>query len=470
MPLVRFLSSLSARLFGLSEPVSRRAYLLTGIVLMAVKVAVDQGMMWIATRHTWPLAAYLFPSLILRNEALGPQPGWVLSAMALTTIPFLWVGVSMTVRRAADAGLSPWLGVAFFVPILNYGAMLVLSIMPSVAIEKQKWRWDPNPYRAQGVGAAAPAPIVGDALRAALIGVIVSAGFGAGMIALSIYVFRLYGAALFFATPFLMGTTSALVYNARARRGVWETVGVAVASIVMTGCAILLFGVEGVLCLAMALPIAATLAILGAILGWAISARAPTQPAMLGVVMLLAPVSVGIEQKTAKPELHEVTTSIEIDAPPDVVWKNTVGFSELPPPPEWFFNLGISYPMRAKIDGEGVGAVRRCEFSTGAFVEPITVWEPGKRLAFDVASQPPSMTELSPYRHVNAPHLEGYMVSRRGEFRLLALPGGRTRLEGSTWYTLALFPEPYWAMWGEVLLHSIHGRVLAHIKRLSEAK
>jgi hypothetical protein len=61
------------------------------------------------------------------------------------------------------------------------------------------------------------------------------------------------------------------------------------------------------------------------------------------------------------------------------------------------------------------------------------------------------------------------MVSRRGEFRLVRLPGNRTRLEGSTWYTLAIFPETYWIAWGEALLHSIHGRVLAHIKHLSEA-
>ena len=77
--------------------------------------------------------------------------------------------------------------------------------------------------------------------------------------------------------------------------------------------------------------------------------------------------------------------------------------------------------------------------------------------------------ELSPYRHVNAPHLEGYMVSKRGEFRLVPLPGNRTRLEGSTWYTLAIFPEMYWTPWGEALLHSIHGRVLEHVKNLSEA-
>ena len=116
-----------------------------------------------------------------------------------------------------------------------------------------------------------------------------------------------------------------------------------------------------------------------------------------------------------------------------------------------------------------MGAVRHCEFSTGPFVEPITAWEPPRRLAFAVTSQPPSMSELSPYKNVRAAHLEGYMTSKRGEFRLVALPNGRTRIEGSTWYTLSIFPEAYWTIFGEALLHSIHERVLGHIKNLSEA-
>jgi hypothetical protein len=78
------------------------------------------------------------------------------------------------------------------------------------------------------------------------------------------------------------------------------------------------------------------------------------------------------------------------------------------------------------------------------------------------------MTEWSPYRELDAPHLEGYMVSRGGEFRLVPLPGDRTRLVGTTHYTLAIYPEAYWVMYGEVLLHGIHGRVLEHIKRLRE--
>jgi len=99
--------------------------------------------------------------------------------------------------------------------------------------------------------------------------------------------------------------------------------------------------------------------------------------------------------------------------------------------------------VRAWLGGRGVGAVRHCEFSTGPFVEPITRWEPGKRLSFDVASQPPPMQEWSPFKNVHPPHLDASLRSRRGEFRLIPLPGGRTRLEGSTWYELSIEPRVY---------------------------
>ena len=131
----------------------------------------------------------------------------------------------------------------------------------------------------------------------------------------------------------------------------------------------------------------------------------------------------GMETGRPAPPPAEVRTVVEIDAPADVVWRHVVTFSELTEPPAWFFRLGIAYPRRATIDGQGVGALRRCEFSTGAFVEPITAWEEPSRLAFDVAEQPPPMAEWSPYRHVAAPHLDGYLRVRRGEFRLQSARG-----------------------------------------------
>jgi hypothetical protein len=168
--------------------------------------------------------------------------------------------------------------------------------------------------------------------------------------------------------------------------------------------------------------------------------------------------------------LREVMTSIEIAAPPDVVWRHVVSFSEIDSPPAWYFRIGLSYPLRARIDGAGVGAVRRCEFTTGAFIEPITAWEPPTRLAFDVADQPPALREWSPYRTVYAPHVKGFFKTSRGEFRLIALADGRTRLEGRTWYSLRMQPQGYWTIIADAILHRIHSRVLTHIKQETEGR
>ena len=106
--------------------------------------------------------------------------------------------------------------------------------------------------------------------------------------------------------------------------------------------------------------------------------------------------------------------------------------------------------------------MRYCEFSTGPFVEPITVWEPPNRLSFDVAKQPPSMREWSPYEVVHAPHVVGTMQSLRGEFRISALPNGRSRLQGTTWYRLKMSPDAYWTLFADEIVHVIHMRVLRH--------
>jgi len=325
-------------------------------------------------------------------------------------------------------------------------------------VYRQPGRDDPPPSTAE----------LPSGVRSALLGVLASIALGLAMMGLSIYGLGVYGTVLFFVTPFAMGATTAAVYNAQVTRRTGETLGLAVVATILTGSAALLFAIEGVLCLAMALPIAMVISIVGALVGRAIVTSGRNQATGAAAMVVALPLLAAGESRLAVPDVHDVTTTLEIAAPPAKVWPHVIGFSDLPEPPEWEYKLGIAYPMRAKIDGEGVGAVRRCEFSTGAFVEPITVWDPPRRLAFDVTQQPPSMTEWSPYREIHAPHVEGYMTSRGGEFRLVALPGNRTRLEGTTHYTLAVYPELYWRPFADLLLHGIHTRVLQHIRHLSE--
>jgi hypothetical protein len=218
----------------------------------------------------------------------------------------------------------------------------------------------------------------------------------------------------------------------------------------------------------MAAPLAVPFALGGAIVAYAIqrsSSRRRQTSQLLPAVLLVLPALIVAERATLpEPPVFAVRTALEIEAPPEAVWRHVVSFPELPPPTEFLFRMGIAYPMKAEIHGEGVGAERHCVFSTGSFVEPIEIWDEPRLLRFSVTSNPAPMEEWTPYEEVHPPHLEGFLVSNGGQFHLERLPGGRTRLEGTTWYRHSLYPAAYWRVWSDWIIHKIHLRVLGHIK------
>lgn len=445
--------------FGLREPVGQAAYAISGFGLMIFKYLVEAAVVYLFTFKAYPPWEFINPLISVRQKYFGaPAPEWLPWAFVLWSLPFLWIAVSMSVRRTVDAGKNAWLGLWIFVPIVNLAMMIYLSLLPSIS----------NPRVDLSEDLRFREPLIEHRLTSALLGIAASALICITMVSLCVYLIQDYGAALFMGTPIVMGATSAYIYNRPYLRGVFSSIMVAELSIFLSGLILLLFAFEGIICLAMLLPIAGAMAILGALIGVMIASIQPQQTITLLIPISLLPIMAGAESRVRELPEYEVLTTIDIDAPPERVWPNVVGFSDLEDPPSWYFQLGVAYPKRATIVGTGVGAVRHCEFSTGPFVEPITAWEQPNRLAFDVQSQPPPMHELSPYRHVHPPHLDGYLRCKRGEFRLIDLHDGRTRLEGRTWYEYEIFPQSYWTLWTDMLIHRIHQRVLSHIKKLSE--
>ena len=443
--------------FGLHAAVGRKAYVLSGFGLMALKFGVDFIMVFAATERAINPLLYLSPVFAHRQEFVDSSAEWLMIWMAIWALPFAWIGLSMSIRRAVDAGFAGFLGLLFFMPGLNFLLMAGLSLAPT----KDVAAWEQEVHSP---------PVELARLKTAMIGTGVGFAIGMLMTLISTLVLGEYGSVLFVLTPVMMGAAGAFVHNRPNPRTLSSSVLVAMMSITIVGGVLLLTAVEGVICLAMAFPLAAVMAFFGAVVGRALALQTATNTTQALIAVLCLPMLGFVEPGTHSEHLFESRSAIEIDAPASAVWPNVIGFTELPEPSEWFFNLGIAYPQRARIEGEGVGAVRYCEFSTGPFVEPITAWDPPNRLSFDVESQPPPMTELSPYRNLHPPHLDGYMRSRRGEFRLIPLPNGRTRLEGSTWYELDVFPSSYWSLFSQALIGSIHDRVLLHIKNLTEAE
>lgn len=432
------------------EPLSRSAYLALLLGLSLLKVVTDLAVGAALGVGLHPLQSFepLFAARVGYQAA--PWPTALLIASLASALPFLWLGVCLSGRRARDAGLSPWLGGGFLLPWLNVGLVALMLVLPS----RVSVRADPPAPVARVVGVS--------------VGLVAATAAAMGVLALLTESLNAYGEVLFLGLPFVFGNVTGFLYNLPRERTIRATVGM-MTKVLLFGFLLLLgFALEGVICLAMAFPILLTLASLGALVGRAMAQAAFAPGPSFAAIVLLLPVSGWLESRLEDPAAREVRTAVEVDAPPDVVWEHVVRFSELPEPEGWILRTGIAYPLRARLEGEGVGAVRYCEFTTGPFVEPITVWDAPHRLAFDVVEQPVAMEEWSFYAHVHPPHLDESFRSVRGEFRLVPLAGGRTRLEGRTWYELDIGPVAYWQLWSDAILHRIHRRVLNHVRDEAE--
>lgn len=283
----------------------------------------------------------------------------------------------------------------------------------------------------------------------------------------------LYGLGIFVLFPFFVGLTTPIIIGYHNKLSLGASIGYSLLALLGVGLSLLFLAIEGIICIVMAGPIVAVITLIGSCLGYSIcninSDREANVFSSFALFLIFVPAAMLAENKFApSEELTPVTTSIEIAAPPEKVWPNVIEFRELAPPTELLFKTGVAYPIRARIAGTGAGAIRYCEFSTGAFVEPIKVWDENKLLQFSVLEQPIPMREISPYGNLDTPHLHDYFVSRQGQFKLTRLENGGTLLEGTTWYRHKIKPEFYWRLWTEQIVHTIHQRVLNHIKEQSE--
>ncbi|MFC7773051.1 hypothetical protein [Flavobacterium sp. GCM10027622] len=290
----------------------------------------------------------------------------------------------------------------------------------------------------------------------------------AGILSLwGIYGIGEYGIALFILTPFLIGFCSTLLFGYKNKITKRQAIWIGYTTLAICTLALLVFAIEGLICIVMGAPIGILLTWIGSLIGYRLLKKSiNSTPSVLLILIGIIPLTSFIENKI-EPELTSVTTSVIINAKPMEVWKNVIEFPELDAPTEFIFKTGIAYPINAKIIGSGVGSVRHCNFTTGSFVEPVTVWNEGKLLKFDVLEQPAPMKELS-FWDIDAPHLHDYFVSKKGQFKLTELENGKTLLEGTTWYYHNIKPAFYWQEWSNLIIHKIHNRVLKHIKKNSE--
>jgi len=368
-----------------------------------------------------------------------------------------WALVALAFRRAVDANVSGGIAAFVIAPVIQIPAILFLCLAPSRSAPGTR-------TVAAHAGMREPVSLWPDAF----LGVFAGVGLTLVAVAVSTLIFGTYGYGLFLLTPFVIGVITGYIANSRADIGVGETILAVVAAVAVGSLALVAVALEGLICIIMAAPLGLGMALIGGVLGRAMalltrrSARQPLQ------CLALLPLMFSVENVLPPSAYFDTEQTIAIAAPPEVVWQSILSADPIEGPLAMPFRLGVAYPLRGEVIGEGIGATRLGEFSTGTAIERMTEWMPNRKLAFVVVRDIPGMRELSPYEHVHAPHVVGYFRTIATSFELVPRFDGGTDIVERTSHELRLDPVPYWLPMAQWIVRQNNARVLAHIRTHAE--
>lgn len=288
-------------------------------------------------------------------------------------------------------------------------------------------------------------------------------------VTISALVFGVYGWGLFVLTPFVVGLTTGYLVNRGELQTMKTTNGLVLLAAALGCFGLIMFALEGLICLILASPLAALLAIAGGALGRRI-ARVGKEPTGSLYCVALLPLMFAADAISPPDALMLTDESIVINAPASRVWQALTSDDPISEAPTLAGRLGLAYPQRGQLAGRGIGAARSGYFSTGVAREKVTEWEEGRTLGFTVLDQPPAMTEMSPYRHVHAPHVNGYFETGETRFEIQPLNGEKSKLTILAAHRLRIDPVIYWEPIARWAANSNTRRVLRDLKSKAESK
>ncbi|CAH0353711.1 MAG: SRPBCC family protein [Sphingobium sp.] len=390
--------------------------------------------------------------LPLRSLTLLPNLDMTTAAVSFAiSLVVAWGLALLSFRRASWSGGGYFLAALAIVPMVQIAAVTLLLILPHLSTE---------------IG---DEPEAGVDVRDMMQGVLAGVAIIILAVLISAVSFGAYGWGLFVMTPFLVGMTTGFLANRRRSISFGQTSMLVMGAAGIGSLALILLALEGMLCILMAAPLGGIVAIVGGGLGRAAArfGRKKDQP-----LMSLAFLPALFALEAAMPPVAPIATheAVDIAAPPSAVWHALTDSSPIASGPGIVGVSGLAYPIRGRLVGAGVGAVRLGEFSTGVARERVTQWQPERRLAFTVVEQPPAMEEMSPYRKVHAPHVRGYFDTGETRFDLEPLANGGTRLTARATHILKMDPVLYWEPVARWAIHLNVMRVLRDIQAKAVAE
>ena len=423
---------------------------------LAVLLAVSGGQQWpLGNLWFWlSPARWLFSVSARTPEVSMPVVVGLLALMATAA----WVASAAAVRRAADMGESGVVAAFAITPLLQIPAILWLAARPAGSSTGD-----------EPAGVDAATATQRSVWTNRLLGLLVATLITLVAVAAGAFAFRSYGYAMFISTPLMVGGIVAFMANRERDIGPGRTMTEVSISLLIAGGTLLAVALEGAVCIVMAAPLAWLMAWIGAAIGRPLARAARPRGRTLVMSIALLPGVFAIDQVIPATAAFEDSRSVVVEAAPDDVWPAVLQMRQIESVPSLPFRLGLAYPLRGEVIGEGIGATRLGHFSTGTATERVTEWTPGRALGFDIISEPATLRELSPYADVHAPHVDGYFRSIHARILLTPLEDGRTRLTLDTTHELDLQPSYYWLPMVRWVVRENKSRVLAQMKSQAEA-
>jgi hypothetical protein len=266
-----------------------------------------------------------------------------------------------------------------------------------------------------------------------------------------------YGFSFFIVFPFAAGFSIGTLGNeTRKKAGLVSLIGGLMVALLW----LIIGGIEGWICVVMALPLLALIMVIGYWIARSIVRRFFAEGTASTVKVILIPVIILLVSNAIEVLLGSehaavtVTNSIILDYSPEVVFNGVKSMNKLDADKPWLLAIGLPAPYKCELESNSIGAKRTCLFENGSIVAEITQYQPG------------SLLEMK----VNEYNLTGnrWFVFHNAAYTF-EQQAGKTKITRTTSYHSTLKPRIYWQWLETYAIEQEHQFVLESLrKNLSE--
>lgn len=280
-----------------------------------------------------------------------------------------------------------------------------------------------------------------------------------------------YGVTMFFTIPVSIGFIIGYVkfFKKIGLMNVLKTIlkivlGLGIFSLILIGA-----GVEGAICIIMAIPFIGFAMFAGFTIGFSIGVLDEKRHtgSVIVFILFINPASYIFDSYT-KPIEETITTEMIVNSSNEKVWKRLNTQINFNKPDFILFEKGVSYPKNIKLVNENGKLGYSCQTNNDQLQLNINEFIENKKVKFSLENQTVPMKEITPYKDIDAKHLHDYFIVKYGEITLDKLSENKTKVVAKTKYSYKIAPIWYWKKWSGYIIDKMQSHVLQSIKTQSE--